>query len=314
MRDDMFKVIVERPRKGSRMRTRDGRMHRASEDVPTKIGMKQGYQSRKWLNENLSPLKRFLESQVNRPWDKVYSELCANIDRRNTVQEHIFAHIGNFVALNTRLVDGKVYTRERWAGSVLIEETGIPLFVHPVTRLLLRNRRRVTRRQARDAQRAVEREKIDSRWRKLNAAEQLHKIEGIWYLVTLAPMGDVSSPDPQCSANAVSYPAYPNHWDVVLKQLVSRASRPKRGPCQAHSLYGQANVYACRKRQLSAAELRQHKLTNENAGDSRRFFSQLIERFLIYDSFLTPPPPHPDPLPRSGGEGETPSPAWAGEG
>jgi hypothetical protein len=75
MREDMFKVIVERPRRGGRMRTRTGRIFRASEEVSSKLGMKQGYFDRKWLNENLSPLKRWLESQANRPWDKVYSEL-----------------------------------------------------------------------------------------------------------------------------------------------------------------------------------------------------------------------------------------------
>ena len=62
MRDDMSKVIVERPRWGSRMGTREGRRYRASEDVPGKIGMTQGYTTRKWLNENLAPLRRWLES------------------------------------------------------------------------------------------------------------------------------------------------------------------------------------------------------------------------------------------------------------
>jgi hypothetical protein len=55
------------------------------------------------------------KSQVNRPWNKVYSELCANIDRRNTVQEHIFAHIEQFVAVKTHLVDGEVRVPKWWA-------------------------------------------------------------------------------------------------------------------------------------------------------------------------------------------------------
>ena len=100
MRDDMSKVIVERPRRGGRTDKHKGRLYRAGEELPGKIGMKQGYTDRKGLNENLSPLKRWLESQVNRPWDKVYAELCANIDRRNTVQEHIFAHIDQFATNN----------------------------------------------------------------------------------------------------------------------------------------------------------------------------------------------------------------------
>lgn len=70
MREDMYKVIVERPRHGSRMSTRDGRIFRESENAPFKLGMKKGYANRKWLNENLSPLKRWLQSQVNRPWNQ----------------------------------------------------------------------------------------------------------------------------------------------------------------------------------------------------------------------------------------------------
>src|SRR5438309_9686382 len=29
----------------------------------------------KWLNENLAPLRRYLESNVGRPWSKVYAEI-----------------------------------------------------------------------------------------------------------------------------------------------------------------------------------------------------------------------------------------------
>ena len=94
MREDMYKVIVERPRQGSRRASsRAGRLYRASEDVPSKMGIKHGIEPSKWLNENLAPLRRFIAAQVHRPWRKVYAELCANIDRRNTVQEHIFTHI-----------------------------------------------------------------------------------------------------------------------------------------------------------------------------------------------------------------------------
>ncbi|MFN0314094.1 MAG: hypothetical protein ACKVQA_03525 [Burkholderiales bacterium] len=143
MRNDMYKVIVERPRWGNRMRTREGRLHRASEDVASKIGIKQGYVSRKSLNENLSPLKRWLESQANRPWDKVYAELCANIDRRNTVQEHIFAHIDQFVETQTRLFGGKVHVMRGWGAKwEPVEESSARLYVHPVT---LRWRRWISR-------------------------------------------------------------------------------------------------------------------------------------------------------------------------
>jgi hypothetical protein len=69
MRSDMHKVIVERPRmrRGDTAYRADARVWRNSEEVPHKIGIKKGYTDRKWLNENLAPLKRFLRSQIGRP-------------------------------------------------------------------------------------------------------------------------------------------------------------------------------------------------------------------------------------------------------
>lgn len=111
MRDDMYKVIVERPRRGG-ITTHGSRRYRNQEDRPTKLGMRRGHASRKWLNENLAPLKRWLAAQAGRPWDGVYSDLCANIDRRNTVQAHIFAHIDGFVERHTLYADARVWTRQ----------------------------------------------------------------------------------------------------------------------------------------------------------------------------------------------------------
>lgn len=88
MRNDMFKVIVERPRLvNSNGYSSDGRRYRNNEDAPAFLGMKRGYGRRKWLNENLAPLQRYLAKQVNRPWGKVYSEIRATIDGRSTVQQ-----------------------------------------------------------------------------------------------------------------------------------------------------------------------------------------------------------------------------------
>jgi hypothetical protein len=80
MREDMYKVIVERPRRGGGVQG-DGRNWRNSRDRGAHLGMQRGYASRKWLNDNLAPLKRWLHKQVHRPWDAAYSELSQGIDR-----------------------------------------------------------------------------------------------------------------------------------------------------------------------------------------------------------------------------------------
>ena len=113
MREDMAKVIIERPRYGSWMRARHRKgYHRQQqrikpEDQPKREGIAEPYRgNRKNLSENLAPLRRFLQSNVGRPWDKVFSEICARINRNSAVQDHVRDHVWDFVALHVVLIDG----------------------------------------------------------------------------------------------------------------------------------------------------------------------------------------------------------------
>jgi hypothetical protein len=135
MRDDMARVIVERPRIPAF--SRKGRT-RPLEELPHHEGMRRGHAERgerKTLNENLQPLRRYLERQVGRPWDKVYSEIAAGLRVTNTVQQHVRDHLRDFVAVKPRrLCYG-------WLG----RPNGLlwhqPLYVDPVTGLLCRTDR-----------------------------------------------------------------------------------------------------------------------------------------------------------------------------
>lgn len=100
MREDMYTVIVERPRRGKRTRAIALRLRNAL-DGPLHLGMRAYYDYLD-LNENLQPLRRYLRTQIGRPWNKVYSEICARIDRRNTEQQHIHKHIDQFIAVNVQ--------------------------------------------------------------------------------------------------------------------------------------------------------------------------------------------------------------------
>ena len=60
----------------------------------------------KSLNENLAPLRRYLERNVGRPWSKVYAEICATLDSRKATGLHILQHLRDFVACDTWL-DGR---------------------------------------------------------------------------------------------------------------------------------------------------------------------------------------------------------------
>src|SRR5437016_5525522 len=99
MRSDMSKVIVDRPRFGSRIRKKPKGYHRGlqrlfPEGLPKTEGMRKRWQgATKRFNEHLGPLRRFLDSRVGQPWNKVFSEICAHINRNSAVQDHVRDHV-----------------------------------------------------------------------------------------------------------------------------------------------------------------------------------------------------------------------------
>lgn len=124
MRADMFKVIVERPRWGSRHASA-AKLKRSDPGIPF-IGHKRhafiGAHYPKGLNENLAPLIRFLRSRCGGRWDDVFSEICAHLDTGSTVKMHVRQHLDDFVASRISIgrygewmVDGElVIDRNRW--------------------------------------------------------------------------------------------------------------------------------------------------------------------------------------------------------
>ena len=240
MRDDMYKVIVERPRRGSgHTNASDGRLFRNSEDVPAKLGIKQGHIYRKSLNENLAPLRRFLESQIGRPWDKVYAELSMGIDRRNTVQEHIYAHIESYVAIHTRWVDTseqrpsngtcvRVFG-ERWLrASNRLSDCNAIMYVHPLTGILLRNRYRRPYGELLRQSRAETMARDKMNQIAISANLEYHRIDDVWYAIEFA-----------------KYPALPKGEVLLVWDVLDKALRPGASP----------KVYAKSKRQLNSKEL-----------------------------------------------------------
>src|SRR5262245_26241195 len=103
MRPDMAKVIVERPRWGSRAPSRKKGYRKfvyqtGIENLPSREPMLGRWHGRgRWLNEHLGPMRRFLRSNVGRPWNKVHQELCEHVNFDNAVQSHVLTHIFQFV-------------------------------------------------------------------------------------------------------------------------------------------------------------------------------------------------------------------------
>lgn len=173
MRDDMSRVIVERPRLYGDC-PRKGRSA-PFDELPSNEGMRRPHsRNQKCLNENLSPLRRFLERQAGRPWAKVYSEICRNLRVANAVQQHVRDHIRDFVALDPRRD-----VRDAWGLSPWRQ----PLYVDPKDGILKRTDDlpdKKARRQRKFTPAAPDTIVLD-------ADRQLQCIKGLWYEFNFAP-------------------------------------------------------------------------------------------------------------------------------
>ena len=271
MRPDMSHVIVERPRHGGGW-ARKGRVL-DHDDLPSHEGIRRAHRrGRKYLNENLNPLKRFLCKQVGRPWDAVYAEICANLRPDSTVQQHVRDHVENYVLFRAGhparpYLSG--YRGRPWYQ---------PLYVDPQDGLLKRTDDLPHVKAARRA----EQEKLAPTADRvpLGPEAELRRIDGLWYEIRLAPL-----PEPKYVA-FISRESVPGRQrsprvsvpvDVVKRLLdtppvedaVSRVLIPA-GPTfdttAAWREYRRAypdRRYAVAKRRLSRAKLRQHGLADQ---------------------------------------------------
>ena len=62
--------------------------------------MRRTHRERKFLNESLGPLVRFLGSRVGKHWNKVDAEICEHLRRDSALQQHARDHLGDIVALD----------------------------------------------------------------------------------------------------------------------------------------------------------------------------------------------------------------------
>jgi hypothetical protein len=178
MRDDFHKVVIERPRGGSRLPSRKTGWASWSytpdldDDLPKSESSSWEWNSpRKCFSDRLGPLERFLGTQVGRPWRKVEGELRNALDGRTVIGRHLLDHAERMVEHPCRLTpEGRP-----------IRLDGYPIFrtyfVHPRTGLLLRkpNERRDVALERRRKIDETEKLTLDDRTR-------AERINGLWFL------------------------------------------------------------------------------------------------------------------------------------
>jgi hypothetical protein len=244
MRADMAKVIVERPRiKGHAWNKPKGyrrQLQRCDEDGPPgREGIKARWQSHtRDLNEHLGPLRRYLDSQVGRPWDKVFSEICARIDRSSAVQDHVRDHVEEYVTRHVILIDGVPCSGEGDTyGKPLHHMRWRPWYVCPRTGLLRRVEAVGRKRPRRPPQ------ERPPKYIAVGEGLQCRFLDGAWHLVTVKPLPSPYYQRERCTA-----------VDVLLNRRVSQLTA-----LEARRHFG-AEVYAAARRPLARRELRQYPI------------------------------------------------------
>ncbi len=221
MREDMSKVVVERPR--YRHAARNGktrlRVRRFSydldynedfddlmDDLPQRISGSCSKHLRicatKSFSDLLGPLQRFLRSNVGRPWDAVHSEMSEHLDNRKTTGRHIFEHVEDEVAVNCYEEGGVVYGYNSRGGRPRPVEG---LYVHPQTKALC---------WAQNSRRRKPKEKTEFTRLYISRRHYIRQ-NGIWYIAKL------------CHGNAaraveLNLPIFVDHnsrqWRIVQKK------------------------------------------------------------------------------------------------
>lgn len=95
----------------------------------------------KYLNDNLEPLIRFLNTHQGKNWNKLYKELCIKLDKRTVSGLHVFNHLWDFVILKVKIENKKIYYLQSGRLTELVSYEKWPKFyIHPKTGQLCKAR------------------------------------------------------------------------------------------------------------------------------------------------------------------------------
>lgn len=177
MRNDMHKVIIDTHRRGGSWGKKNKGKNASIEELPNKEGMKERwYGGTKALGDRLNPLNRWLDKQVGRNWDDVYSEICKTNDKRSMSQSHLIDHIErHMVERHIEYINGKAYDKNGFSwGGKWSELSDGDLYVCPETGKLLKYKSKRSRPK-------FDINKIDRLVNQDDETECFVKIKGLWY-------------------------------------------------------------------------------------------------------------------------------------
>jgi hypothetical protein len=201
MREDMDRVIIERPRARGGARRPKGerkelRRQLSQEDTPVK--KKQplrdrwlGQLCRKEFTDLLGPLKNYAQSVVGRKWDDVHSEVCKVLSPRSMMAKHAADHLWDFIIPPEKVIispDGKAYEKSNYRGRFMDDLPGFRIginktYVDPRDGVIKRGWARYNNKPCKPKYQTVN-----------VGGRHFRKWEGIWYEVFMAEI-------PACARN-----------------------------------------------------------------------------------------------------------------
>ena len=239
----MHKVVIERPRHGRSWAESRPRPKPPFDELPRFESIMARHMRRKWFSDLLGPLKRWLQSQIGRPWNDVYSEACAVIKPDSPIRAHVKTHLLEFVERNTFMHEGKVCVLDTgYLGKpVPVSANGHHrslFFVHPETGFLL-----PTPRLSKRAWRARNPKPPGTiHW--IRGGVGLQQIRGLWF---------------ECRFEVVPVDIQFRAYDHALERVVSRGELAR---------HDKEYCLCTLKRQLSRRELRHFGFRNVPVFDS----------------------------------------------
>lgn len=217
-----------------------------------------GY-NRKELNENLSPLRRFIESRCGELWDDVYSDICSTFSMNTTVEQHILLHVEQYVHTNTVMheIDGVMRVCHRgYYGNGLYpidESHWYDFYVHPETGILTKSKYVSYRTKRKQEKAAKEKNKHILQ---LGKWEYLISRDGIWYQVQYAPQRIYYY-------STVNHSYYGGRNPNIAQQTVFYNTSSKKYQTDAfgnNATNEEGGYVAIRKRQLNYRQLKKYNL------------------------------------------------------
>lgn len=284
MREDFKHLLTERERHNSRWNYTKGHKKLQQQDEAGdyedwapggKVSMKKTAlgksRTSKTLNENLSPLNKFLHGSVGRLWDEVFSEISEACPKDSAVNAHIYQHLFDFVILNPHFEDGKIYSHNSFGSHSPRYSTQSSFAGYVDGEGILRE---CPRRETSRSMTKKDKKLRESFEKVLSPTLWLVKLDGYWNYANLARLPitvDFDTPGMRGELYTKKIYEHKKYEDVYIEKshyykddfLKKKFHTKTVEGAEIHKVYYGDYVYCQSLRRLKLHELRKHNLKND---------------------------------------------------